>query len=300
MYNTQTAGVPQNGEAAKPDETNDLSLKELVKAHKTNIARKIKAGETGLAKELEHLQRLEAEDGRLKAEGGKSETRNPKLETEEYGIPEHLRIKRGYTMSDAARAARSKGGIARAKECPTPNWKHGKYAQSFITGSIRPCKTTCKDYPCELIEEGNTKPGGACLDKDAVIQTYTAILAAEKNKKYDNFNEIASLTIAQSIQTLQMLLEDVIRDGPTLKREKWDKDGKVLGHEYVPHPALLTLPKMIADLGMAPSEFLATPRSVAKVDDEDKGTESLAQFLSKLGNKMQKKAVAPVDVEEDE
>lgn len=292
----------QNPETTKTDKSNDISLDKLVRAHKINIARKIQAGETGLAKELEHLQNLEA---RLKAEaeGGKSEIRNPKSkikDEDEIGIPENLRIKRSYTMSDAARAARSKGGQARAKECPTPNWKHGKYAQSFITGSIRPCKTTCKDYPCELIDDGSTKPGGACLDKAAVIQTYMAILDAVKNKKYDNFNEIASLTMAQSIQTLQMLLEDVIRDGPTLKREKWDKDGNVLGHEYVPHPALLTLPKMIADLGMTPQEFLATPRSVAKVDDEDKGTESLAQFLSKLGNKMQKKAEVPIDADENE
>ena len=292
----------QNPETTNPDQSNDISLDKLVRAHKINIARKIKAGETGLAKELEHLQNLEA---RLKAEADvvKSKIRNPNSkigDEDEIGIPEDLRIRRRYTMSDDARAARSKGGLARAEKCPTPNWKHGKYAQSFITGSIRPCKTTCKDYPCELIDDDSTKPGGACLDKAAVIQTYTAILDAVKNKKYDNFNEIASLTMAQSIQTLQMLLEDVIRDGPTLRREKWDKDGNVLGYEYVPHPALLTLPKMIADLGMTPQEFLATPRSVAKVDDEEKGTESLAQFLSKLGNKMQKKAVTAAGVDENE
>ncbi|GJQ44271.1 MAG: hypothetical protein EDM77_03720 [Candidatus Jettenia sp. AMX1] len=213
---------------------------------------------------------------------------------EEVGIPERLRVKRRYTksenyMSDAAREARSKGGKARAEKFPAPNWKHGKYAKSFVTGAIKPCKSTCPQYPCDIIEEGKTTPGDACLDKAAVIETYKAIIDAVKHKKLDDFQEIASLTIAQSIQTLQMLLEDVIRDGPTIQSEVFDKHGTVIGHEMKHHPALNVLPKLIADLGMSPQEFMITPKAIAKQGTEEKGIETLGDLLSKIGSNMQKK-----------
>ncbi len=211
---------------------------------------------------------------------------------EEVGIPEELCIPRRYTMSEAAREARSKGGKARAKQCPAPNWKHGKYSKSFLIGTIRPCKTTCEQYPCEIIEEGSTKPGGPCLDKAQVIQTYLAIVDAIKNKNMGNFQEIAALTMAQSIQVINMLQEDIIRDGTIVKRKKYDKDGDEIGYEVVPHPSLLALPKLIADLGMTLPEFLTTPRSIAKQGTEEKGIESIGDLLAKISSNLQTKKEA--------
>lgn len=281
---------PSEGEKGG-GKSNDISLDKLIKAHKINIARKIQAGETGLAKELEHLQNLELRQNTPASNTvGTRSAVSLQSETDVIGIPDHLRIRRHYTMTPAAREVRRKGGRARAAKFPAPNWKHGKYAQSFIVKAIRPCKSTCRDYPCTLINEGSTKPGEPCLDKSAVIQMYSALNDAIKHKKYDEFNEIASLTIAQSLHTLHMLLEDVIRDGPTLKREKHNQLGEVIGYDYVTHPALLALPKMIADLGMTPQEFMATPRAIAKQSTEEEGAETLAQFLSNLGTKMQKKS----------
>lgn len=274
----------------------NLTTTELIRLAKASTINAIKAGKSGMARELENLLALEArllsppgggkgKDSPLgRGEGvGNSET------DDDIGIPERFRLKRHYTMTPAALEVRRKGGKARAAKFPAPNWKHGKYAQSFIVKAIRPCKSTCRDYPCTLIDDGSTKPGEPCLDKSAVIQMYQALNDAIKHKKYDDFNEIASLTIAQSMHTLHMLLEDVIRDGPTLKREKHGSDGKVIGYDYVTHPALLALPKMIADLGMTPQEFMATPRAIAKQGSEEEGAETLAQFLSNLGTKMQKK-----------
>lgn len=276
----------QNSKPETEAKNNDISLDKLIKAHKINIARKIQAGETGLAKELEYLQSLEARQN--EAEGRKQKTPNPNHE-HEIGIPEHLRVKRNYTMTVAAREQRSKAGKARADKGIKPNWKHGKYARSFIEGAIRPCKSSCHQYPCALIADGSVKPGSMCLDKAAVIQTYTAIINAVKNKKMDDYNDIASLTIAQSIQTLNMLLEDIIRDGTTIKRERTDAQGNVIGVDYVHHPALNALPKMIADLGMTPQEMMITPRALTKQITEDDGVKTIADIMSRVGEVMRKK-----------
>ena len=275
----------------------NLTAPELIRLAKASAINAIKAGKSGMARELENLLALET---RLLSPsgGGKGEENSPTgrgaglgVSEDDIGIPWRYRVKRHYTMTPAALEVRRKGGKARAAKFPAPNWKHGKYAQSFIVKAIRPCKSTCNDYPCKLIDDGSTKPGEPCLDKSAVISMYSALNDAIKNKKYDEFNEIASLTIAQSIHTLHMLLEDVIRDGTTLAREKYNSEGKVVGHDFVTHPALLVLLKMIVDLGMTPPEFMATPRAIAKKGSEEEGAESLAQFLSKIATNMQNKLV---------
>lgn len=278
----------------------NLTTQELIRLAKASAINAIKSGKSGMVRELENLLTLEEEYRQVSnlslhpSGGGKGAGKygiqNPQSKIEEIGIPENLRIRRHYTMTPVALEVRRKGGRARAAKFPAPNWKHGKYAQSFIVKAIRPCKSTCKDYPCKLIDEGSTKPGEPCLDKSAVIQMYSALNDAIKHKKYDDFNEIASLTIAQSMHTLHMLLEDVIRDGPTLKREKYGADGAVIGHDYVTHPALLALPKMIADLGMTPQEFMATPRQIAKQDTEEEGVKTIADLMSRVGETLRKKS----------
>ena len=186
-------------------------------------------------------------------------------------------------MSASAREARSKGGKARAETTPAPNWKHGKYARSFIMQAFRPCKSTCPQYPCDNIAEGMTKPGDACFDKTAVIHAYKAIIDAVGNKNTENFHDIAAFSIAQAIHIVNMLMEDIMRDGTVLKKAKLDPFGKVIGYEYVLHPSLLPLPKLIAELSLTPPEFLTTPRSIAKNNNEKEGVQTLSNLMSKIG-----------------
>lgn len=208
---------------------------------------------------------------------------------EKIGIPENLRLKRRYTLSEKAIEARRKGGIARAKKCPTPNWKHGKYATSFAT-SMRPCKTSCNKYPCAIIKEGAVEPGEPCLDVAEIVQTAKAIYDAIENKKFDDFNGIANLNIARSLHILKMLQEDVVRDGPTINRKRYDKDGNLISTEYVHHPALNVLPKLIADLAMTPQDFMLTPRAIAKQEDDVEGVKSFAGIMAKLGTAINKQS----------
>jgi hypothetical protein len=204
------------------------------------------------------------------------------------GIPQHLRISRSYTMSDEAKLQRSNASKSKKKSAGMKgnknNWKHGKYAKSYIDSRIKPCKSTCHHYPCEIVADGGTKPGGVCLDKAEVLTMYQAILAAIKDKKnVDDFNELTALTLAEQMKVLHMLLEDVQRDGTIMKREKLDKDGRVIGYDIVPHPSLLTLPKMIADLGITPREMLISPKAIADDDNEEKEATTLATMLSRIG-----------------
>lgn len=265
-------------------EEDKLSTDNLMKAYRISVARKIAAGEKGLASELEYLKQIDKENTPA-PEDKTSEIPQP----EQIGIPARLRVPREYKMSAAAIEARRKGGKASAEKYPNKNWKHGKYSRSFITGKIRPCKTTCSDYPCELIDDGATRPGEACLDKTAVLETYTAIEKSIKDAKCsDDFRELASLTIAQSKHVLDMLLEDIIRDGTNVKSERFDAAGRVIGFEIKPHPSLLAVTKLISELGMTPQEMMITPRQIAKQGNEETGITTIADLMGDIGNKIKK------------
>lgn len=270
-----------------------LTAERLISAYKINIARKIKAGDVGLSRELDYLQEQEKKAG----------TSEPAFESpaDEVGVPERLRVRRQYTLTPEALRQRQE-----AAKQPKPGlignrngWKHGKFAQGFIQNKIRPCLSTCPQYPCDLVEDGTTHPGGDCLDKAEVIQSFRAILDAVQKKEFGDFQELAALTIAQSIQTVHMLLEDIQRDGTMVKSEKIDKDGRVIGHDIKLHPSLLALPKLIADLGLTPQEFMITPRQIAKQGAEDDGIKSIADLMSKVGASMKQKQGGRPNVDDD-
>lgn len=279
---------------AKDEKKGDISTDDLIKDYKAKIAEKIKSGETKLSGELAKLREIERAqelEGKQKDEfppdGSQLEAGNIEPEEDEIGIPERLRIKRPYHMSEAAikqrKDRRSKGGKESAKKFPNKNHKHGMYATKSVT-AIKPCKTTCQKYPCELIAENKVNPGDSCLDMVFVLQTFKAINKAIKDKEYDDFNEIAAMSISQSIEILRMCQEDILRDGTIVKSEKLNTEGKVIGHEIKPHPSMLVLSKLIAELGMTPQEAMITPRQIAKDGNEKELPQSLAGLLSSIPN----------------
>lgn len=216
-------------------------------------------------------------------------------EEEEIGVPETLKFKRRYTMSPEAmaqrKAAANSPAKAEAMKGNRNNWKHGLYAQGFVRTFLKPCKSTCGDYPCDLIEDGRTAPGGECLDKEQVIQTFEAIMRAlsdeDKKTRFEALHEIMALHVGGSMQVVRNLLEDVLRDGTILKKNKYSKDGAYLGYEVVPHPSLLTLPKLIDALGLSLSELNVTPKAQSKIEDDEKAAETLASMLSRVGRNLQ-------------
>ena len=212
----------------------------------------------------------------------------------EIGIPADLRVKRRYTMSPEALAQRQAAGNSPNKsegmKGNRNGWKHGSYVTNFIN-KLKPCKSTCPQYPCSLVEEEGIEPGDDCLDKVEVVQFFRAVNDAIKNKKFDDFNELAALQISNTLKVVDMLIEDIISHGTVVKRKKYDAQGNLI-IEYVTHPSLLALPKLIADLGLNPAEFLITPRAKSKADDEKDAGKTIgdamtaaAKALAKLGAK---------------
>lgn len=194
----------------------------------------------------------------------------------EVGIPAKLRIRR-YTLSEAAIEQR-RTAASRERSSNNNGFKHGRYARNFLH-KIKPCRSTCPSYPCELVEEGSTAPGDECLDKAEILSFYKAVREAIVEKKFDRVNDLSALQIANSMKVLDMLHEDIMRDGTIVKREKYDKQGNLI-IEWVSHPSLLVLPKLIADLGLNLPEFLATPRAKEKQKTDEDGVKTLGEMMA--------------------
>jgi hypothetical protein len=266
------------------------------KHYKARLLVRINKGEVGLIDELEQLERLEAGELPTKPPADKSKEDKDDADDNEVGVPEKLRFKRSYTLTESALAARRNNSkkstgpkTEKGKKASSMNsWKHGLFAQGYIMNKVKPCKSTCPQYPCELVQDNTTKPGGECLDKAAVIQFYSAICEAVQNKKYDDFNQLAALTIANQINVLHTLMEDIQRDGTMLKKEKHDKDGHYLGYEVVPHPSLLSLIKLSDSLGITSNEMMITPKALSKQEDDDEGMKTIADLMSSIGKGMKK------------
>jgi hypothetical protein len=171
------------------------------------------------------------------------------------------------------------------------SWKTGKYAQGFVQKFVKPCLSTCPHYPCSLVNDGDTEPGGVCLDKAQIIDTFSAIMKSLSEKsnpeRHKDLQEIMALKVGSAMQIADLLMESILRDGPIVKSEVWDKDGNVVGHKIVSHPSLFMLPKMLADLNLSLGDLNVTPRAQAKVDDDEKANKTLATILGGVASKLQ-------------
>jgi hypothetical protein len=272
--------------------TREMTPDFLRKRLRLALYKKVQAGDISALADLKKLEAFEAAPPASPsapsspAPAPGEEGAPPELE--EIGIPQRLLVKRHYTLTPAALEARRKNAQARrpGSEGNKRNWKSGIFAKDFIEGRIKPCLSTCEFFEdCELVSGGSTKPGGVCLDKAAVIQTYSAIMDAIKHKEYDDFNEVSGLMIAEIIHTCRTLTEDIMRDGGVVLREKYDKDGKLHTVEYVPHPNLMALPKIIADLGLTPREMNITPKAVKDGKDSEEQGKTLAGIMSDLNRR---------------
>lgn len=260
----------------------------LLKRLKANLARKLNAGEVGLANEIDRVRALEKSIQ-------KEKSGSPPSEDEDAGIPERLRVKRRpYTLSPAALEARrqnaqkSSGPVTEAGKAASARnaWRHGLYAQSFQS-LLSPCKSTCERYPCDLVEDGATSPGENCLDRQHFVEAAVAIEKAMMSKDPADFERLAVAELASNLDILRRLKEEIVTSGVLLKSEKIDREGNVIGYEYKLNPVLLALPKLNADLGLTFGDFLLTPRSKARADVEEDGINSMAELFGSINKKLQ-------------
>lgn len=267
-------------EQNKPQE--GLTAEKLAKALKVNIARALNENKTaGVAKDIRELRQLEKE---LAIDRGLDVTQQSEPET---GIPDRLRIKRSYNLSPKAMNARREN--ARLSTGPTSeegkkraarnSFKHGSYAATRILGLGKPCLSTCSQYPCDLVEEGRCAPGGDCLDKEHMLEVCLAIEDALINKENTGLHELVVFELAETIQLIRSLRRDILEDGTTVKSEKFDADGKVIGYEIKVHPALLALPKLQKDFGISLTDFNLTPAAESKRKSDEATADTIASIF---------------------
>jgi hypothetical protein len=262
------------------DDLNKLSTKEINKRYKLNVLRLVQEGKVGLTSDIEYLKRQERQQAALEE--------SPKgVDKDGYAeIPIRNRIKRHYTVTQDAldqrrKAAKSgKPAVAHKLRGNKNAWKHGKHVADFIQSRLRPCLSTCKDYPCSLVVTNKTKAGQICLDKQEVIGLYYDLKKASEEKK--GIGEIAHLMLAEALTLCKRLMEDVLHDGNTLAEDRRDKDGILIGQTFVPHPNYGVLTKFMPGLGITLDNFMLTPASVEKAKLKDKENETMAAFTSRL------------------
>lgn len=210
----------------------------------------------------------------------------PLTQSDNYGIPKHLRIKRRkYTMSPEAVEQRKKAAsspkLAEAMKGNNNAWKHGQYAQTFLKQVFSPCLSTCKDYPCSLVGEGKTDAGDLCLDKVEIAEGLRALSKAVQEGDLKEWKDIAAVRLGGLDAVLKMLIEDVTNENTVVKSEMFGKDGQRLGWKIVPHPSLNYIAELARTLGYSFDQFLATPLILKKTESEAKAAESLSNIMGR-------------------
>lgn len=188
-----------------------------------------------------------------------------------------------YTISPAViEQRRAAGKHPKGDSVTKNNWKHGRYSHDTLQALIPPCQSTCKDYPCDLVDQHKTKPGGPCLDKQSVIGTFDAILKALKatdDEGREDFLEELAFMNAQNLQIVKKVQAALLEDGVMLMEQGIDKNGEVIALGIKEHPLLRSLTKISGELGITVRDLVLTPKERAKVKTDEQGAESLAKLL---------------------
>lgn len=254
------------------------TTKQLIDSLRENISTKLERGETGVAKDLRELHDLEV------------------LIEKEAPQPirdgEPIRVKRSYTMTEAARAqrlaasAKSTGPTTPEGKaiCSKNNWKHGKYSQSRILGLGKPCKSTCADYPCDLVEEGKCRPGAECLDKEHLLEACMAIERALKEQDYGDFNSLMVMELGETLSVIRELRGAILEHGTVVETARVDKNGNIIGYELKPHPALLALPNLMKNMGISFTDFMMTPAAIERKKSDEGAAATIADIFRSAGN----------------
>lgn len=197
-----------------------------------------------------------------------------------------MRERRRYTMSQQAiEQRRVAAKRPKKKKISANNWKHGQYAKTPVT-VLKPCLSSCVKYPCDKVQDFTTKAGDLCFSDDGMFRFYTVLVKAVHKKETEGFYDAAAYLIANSMAILDKLMEEVLNNGTTISREKFNTMGDVVGQDMISHPNLLNIGKLLQSLNLNLSEFLLTPLSRAKIDQGKEGISTIAELLSNIGQKL--------------
>ncbi len=194
---------------------------------------------------------------------------------------------RSYTITEKVRKQRSTAAKSQAHvDAMKGNknaWKTGQFAQGFIRQLFRPCLSSCPNFPCELIDDGETALGHDCPDKAEFVKGLSAIQKAMRSGDLTDLKEIAALRIAANYELLGNIQQELMASRGVVLSEKLDKEGKVIGHEMKAHPLFLVLPKLTEVTKTTAADFLMTPLEIKRQKTEAKKAKALSNMFSDLG-----------------
>lgn len=176
------------------------------------------------------------------------------------------------------------------------SWKHGLRSKGqarlaelgLVWQTGKPCRTTCPQYPCQLVQKELTKPGGDCLDKSVYLEMFDALIATFESGKLDQMHGPLAMHMAGALETLQDLRSEIAAKGFLVSRPLVDREGnlvcdpetdKPIVGEYRANPALPHYIKLLDTLGINLAELMATPRAVSKLSDEDDKVDEVAGMI---------------------
>lgn len=190
---------------------------------------------------------------------------------------------------------RTEAGKARSSR---NNWKHGLNSaihrghfdngmQSLVGAMGKPCLSTCPKYPCGLVEDGMTSPGGTCLDKQVYVQAFGAIIDALENKDLAGVGSMMAAEIASALQMLHDLRSTIATQGLVIGIPMIDGDSNVVtradGSEvigkYVANPGYPMMLKTLEVLGISLPELLVTQQSQARAKVEGDKVDAMQTML---------------------
>lgn len=180
------------------------------------------------------------------------------------------------------------------------NWKHGLYSaitrapewQRLGLSMIgRPCKSTCSQYPCSLVDEGVTQPGMDCMDKQIYVEAFDSIMATMNSGDPQYAHAMLASQVAQALEVLSQLRKEISENGVVIINPYTTKDGKLIKDgdrivgKAVSNPALPHFAKLLDVLGVSLPELMVTPRAILSAKDDDDDSDSLDDLMSSLGEK---------------
>jgi len=176
-------------------------------------------------------------------------------------------------------------------------WKHGQTAISVRSSMVgKPCRSTCPKYDgCVFIKAEKTSPGGKCLDVadwDSIEEAADAIVEAQQGNP-DKLRGMAAMLMGMNVSMLQQIFVDIQARGMWISQDIINAEGELVGTKDMENPQIHTMIKMMEKLGINLQEFLATPQSQAKVQQEDEAQQTAAEFTRQLARVLPKEMQVP-------
>ena len=133
----------------------------------------------------------------------------------------------------------------------------------------KPCKSTCKKHPCELVDQGLAQPGGDCRDRRVYMEAYDSVISGLQSGDPEYTHGLQAAQVAGIVEIVSLMRDAIVEAGVMVLVPFVTKAGDLILHdgelvgEHKPNPLLQYYIKMVDSLGVNLPELMMTPRAIA-------------------------------------